>query len=346
MHSSKYVESKSLDFADFTEATRLSSPQVELSRSRKNSASQILSFESITPQFSSIEEVDHFRVRDASMHVIDTPPRNSPNKFLQSSPQKSNDTSDSQTLVTSLQTSSFDYLYSQTVISPDTYVNKLINDLNNIQVSEVASNADENAQSKTDDSNSTTNDNASSEMYSEQDLRNILTKQHEILTASYSENLKSVIRMFEDSPILKVKHFLKVFPLNQVLCHEEILPERVDQFFNYVMSYGLNNPICIPAIIVDMNTKVIIDGHHRFYTLQRLGLQEVEMLFVDYMHDDIVIQSSSNITKLDVIEAARSGQLLRPKLTRHLVFQNGKYVPILCMSSIISFILKIVLHQL
>ena len=145
---------------------------------------------------------------------------------------------------------------------------------------------------------------------------------------------------------VSLKYFLKVTPLNKIYCHEEILPDRVQQFYEYVLSYGLNNPICIPAIIVDVNTNVIIDGHHRYYTLQRLGLQEVEVLFIDYMNENIIIQSSANITKDDVIRAAQSGKLLRPKLSRHLVLQKGKHVPILCISTIISFVLKIVLHQI
>jgi hypothetical protein len=182
--------------------------------------------------------------------------------------------------------------------------------------------------------------------YSESEVRESLLRQHQILTSQYEDNLKLISRMYEDSPILKVRHVLRTTKLSEILCHEEILPERVEQFYQYVMSYGINNPICIPAIIVDMNTMVIIDGHHRYYTLLRLGLQEVEVLFVDYQHKDIIIQSVMNITKEDVIQAAKSGKLLRPKLSRHLVNQCGKLVPILCMSTIISFVLKIVLHQI
>ena len=175
--------------------------------------------------------------------------------------------------------------------------------------------------------------------YSESQVIELLRRQHTLLTEDSGQAICDVNDV-------SLKYFLKVTPLNKIYCHEEILPDRVQQFYEYVLSYGLNNPICIPAIIVDVNTNVIIDGHHRYYTLQRLGLQEVEVLFIDYMNENIIIQSSANITKDDVIQAARSGKLLRPKLSRHLVLQKGKHVPILCISTIISFVLKIVLHQI
>jgi len=175
--------------------------------------------------------------------------------------------------------------------------------------------------------------------YSETEVMELLRRQHSLLTRESDEHMHAVSGS-------SMKYFLKMTPLSDIHAHEEVLPDRTEQFHDFILSYGLNNPICIPAIIVDVNTNVIIDGHHRYYTLRRLGLQEVEMLFIDYMHQDILVESKANIGKDGIIEAALSGKLVRPKLTRHLVLQNGKYVPLLCISAIISFVLKIGIHQI
>jgi L-serine kinase (ADP) len=180
---------------------------------------------------------------------------------------------------------------------------------------------------------------AGEKVFSEAEVVELMRRQHSMLARENDQHMQQVSGS-------SMKYFLKVTPLADIHAHEEVLPERVDQFHDFILSYGLNNPICIPAIIVDISTNVIIDGHHRYYTLRRLGLQEVEMLFIDYRNEDIVVESTANITKEVIIEAALSGKLVRPKLTRHLVLQNGKYVPLLCVSAIISFVLKIGIHQI
>lgn len=184
-----------------------------------------------------------------------------------------------------------------------------------------------------------TNDPDTVPKYSENDVLELLRRQHSLLTVHYDEKMRTIAGS-------TMKYYLKETRLDSIIPHEEILPERVDQFYDYIMSYGINNPICIPAIIVDITTNVIIDGHHRYYTLRKLGLQEVEVLFIDYFHEDIKVETKAKIDKDAIVAAARSGKLLRPKLTRHLVLQNGKYVPLLCISAIISFVLKIVLSQI
>lgn len=175
--------------------------------------------------------------------------------------------------------------------------------------------------------------------YTEAEVMELMRRQHAMLIQENDEHMQTVSGS-------SMKYFIKMTPLSDIFPHEEVLPERVEQFHDFILSYGINNPICIPAIIVDINTNVIIDGHHRYYTLKKLGLQQVEMLFIDYMHEDILVESKANIGKDSIVEAGRSGKLVRPKLTRHLVLQNGKYVPLLCISAIISFVLKIAIHQI
>ena len=183
-------------------------------------------------------------------------------------------------------------------------------------------------------------------LYSEDEMHSLLDRQSKFLTAQFDERMKINQQLFEQNTKSRVKHYLRLTPLNQIICHEEILPDRVDKLYNYILSYGLNNPLCIPAIIVDIHTLTIIDGHHRYYTLQRLGIVEVEVLFVDYLDDDIIIESEYKITKQKVIDAGITQKLLKPKETRHLILKNGKYVPILCISTIISFVLRVVLQQM
>ena len=81
--------------------------------------------------------------------------------------------------------------------------------------------------------------------------------------------------------------------INQLKDHEEInegylaeLTEKIKQ------DSHLKEPI-----IVDKSTWVVLDGHHRFFALKRLGCKRITALVVDYFNPNIQVKSWSPVIK-------------------------------------------------
>jgi len=100
--------------------------------------------------------------------------------------------------------------------------------------------------------------------------------------------------------------------------HERIDPKRLYNLKTEIESDGiLKRPIA-----VDINTKVILDGHHRIEALKLLGCSKIPVLFVDYQSPKIGVRTAENgeeYSKEKVIEAALKGKPLPPKSTWHYV---------------------------
>jgi len=83
---------------------------------------------------------------------------------------------------------------------------------------------------------------------------------------------------------------------NCLLPHEGVLEER---------EYEVVKPIA-----VDYSTGVILDGHHRFAFLRKMGV--VPALLFDYSALDV------NLPKEEIVARAERGELYPPRTTRHL----------------------------
>lgn len=57
----------------------------------------------------------------------------------------------------------------------------------------------------------------------------------------------------------------------------------------------------VGSLIVCSKTNVVLDGHHRLAVLKKLGMREIPALFINYEHDDIVVNPNKDITKYEVI---------------------------------------------
>jgi hypothetical protein len=66
---------------------------------------------------------------------------------------------------------------------------------------------------------------------------------------------------------------------------------------------------------------VILDGHHRWHAIRRLGLSRIPGIRLDYADSRLSLGSwnSRRFTREDVIRAGETGQLLPHKSTRHLL---------------------------
>ena len=71
---------------------------------------------------------------------------------------------------------------------------------------------------------------------------------------------------------------------SELIPHEDILLDLLNQTIENIR----RNKKVVP-IIVDEETKVILDGHHRFYSLLFLGISKVPVFYVRYISDDVKV---------------------------------------------------------
>ena len=66
---------------------------------------------------------------------------------------------------------------------------------------------------------------------------------------------------------------LDLFDHNLLFPHEKVIDQKTSLLINYLRSF--NNSIIISSILCCSKSMVIIDGHHRFYALKKLGFKKV-----------------------------------------------------------------------
>lgn len=100
--------------------------------------------------------------------------------------------------------------------------------------------------------------------------------------------------------------------------HEGILPYHLIELKQEIENDGfLKNPI-----IVDKNTNIILDGHHRFNSLKQLNCTKILAYFVNYKSPKIRVKNwrgEKRITKNDVIRAGLTGIKLPAKTSKHII---------------------------
>jgi hypothetical protein len=105
--------------------------------------------------------------------------------------------------------------------------------------------------------------------------------------------------------------------------HEQIRKGRLAKLLASIKKDGhVKNPI-----IVDRDSMVILDGHHRFNCLKCLGLKLCPVCLVDYRDCDIKVcpwRKGEKITKEDVLNAGITGKKFTPKTSRHIIPNRPK----------------------
>ena len=123
--------------------------------------------------------------------------------------------------------------------------------------------------------------------------------------------------------------------IDRILCHEYVVENRMNSLYDYLQS--LENTKIIPSIIIDINTNVLIDGHHRLSVLKKLNYSNVSVLFINYNHPNIIVHPTENITKEQVVSAALENKLLKPKSTQHMIKDEDNHLhPIVVLSNLYS----------
>ncbi len=111
---------------------------------------------------------------------------------------------------------------------------------------------------------------------------------------------------------------LAIVPIDKLKPHEKIDERHLECLMDIIVRDG----VLIKPLLVDAKTMIILDGHHRYEILKRLGKRYVPVLLVDYDSDIVDVGSwrkDWTVSKELVRKAGLSGKLLPPKTSRHIL---------------------------
>ncbi|MBI1729962.1 ParB N-terminal domain-containing protein [Candidatus Acetothermia bacterium] len=114
-------------------------------------------------------------------------------------------------------------------------------------------------------------------------------------------------------------------PVDTLRPHEEVDPTNLARTIQEIKNGELLQDY---PILVDEETYVILDGHHRHAACKALGIALVPCLLVDY-EVEVELESRRpeiHVSKTEVIRRGLSGELYPPKSTRHY-FVNSRPSP-------------------
>ncbi len=114
------------------------------------------------------------------------------------------------------------------------------------------------------------------------------------------------------------KYQIKNIAIKSLKPHEEVCPIHLKSLLAQIQKdRRLKDPI-----IVDKDTMVILDGHHRYNLLKLLGCNFIPCCLVDYQATEIGVicwREGEKISKKEVLAAGLSGKLLPQKTSRHII---------------------------
>ena len=96
--------------------------------------------------------------------------------------------------------------------------------------------------------------------------------------------------------------------------HEQISESSFNELLEQVRKSRKVRPI-----LVEKHAFVILDGHHRFNVMKRLGFTKIPAVLVDYQGIEVMSwREDVVVTKEEVIRRAKEGKLFPPKTSRHI----------------------------
>ncbi|OGI14746.1 hypothetical protein A3K63_02620 [Candidatus Micrarchaeota archaeon RBG_16_49_10] len=111
---------------------------------------------------------------------------------------------------------------------------------------------------------------------------------------------------------------LAIVEVSKLREHERVDTEHLEELKSEIAGDGfLKNPI-----VVDRNTNIILDGHHRFNVIKSLGYSKIPVQYVDYNNPEIIVEAwreERRQTKESVVRKAMRGEKFPPKTTRHII---------------------------
>ena len=133
---------------------------------------------------------------------------------------------------------------------------------------------------------------------------------------------------------------IELIDITKVVPHEKIISKKSSTLSSFLKSF--NNYIIISSILCCSKSMVIIDGHHRYFTLKKFGFKKIPVTKIDYTSSQIKTGITEVFTKKEIIEKACSGELMEPKSTSHLIYCNKskRWEPIMLLSSLFKLDVK------
>ena len=115
-----------------------------------------------------------------------------------------------------------------------------------------------------------------------------------------------------------LKYQIKNIAADLLKPHEEVCSLHLKKLREEIEKDG-----CVrDPIIVDKDTMVILDGHHRYNSLKLLGCNFIPCCLVDYQAAEIGVicwREGEKISKEEILAAGLSGKLLPQKTSRHII---------------------------
>lgn len=116
---------------------------------------------------------------------------------------------------------------------------------------------------------------------------------------------------------------IQLVDIQKLVAHERINHARFIEVRAQIRRQG----VVRRPIIVDRESDVILDGHHRYRALLEMGATKVPVLFVRYLDTDIRVylrrkELLMDMVKQYVVERAKSHKLFQSKTTRHVIHRG------------------------
>jgi ParB-like chromosome segregation protein Spo0J len=93
---------------------------------------------------------------------------------------------------------------------------------------------------------------------------------------------------------------LDLVDVDLIFPHEKIIEKNTSTISNFLKSF--NDHIVLSSILCCSKSMVIIDGHHRYFSLKKLGFKKIPVTKLDYFSDDIKTSIDQKYSKDQIIE--------------------------------------------
>jgi hypothetical protein len=127
---------------------------------------------------------------------------------------------------------------------------------------------------------------------------------------------------------------LDLVDVDLIFPHEKIIEKNTSTISNFLKSF--NDHIVLSSILCCSKSMVIIDGHHRYFSLKKLGFKKIPVTKLDYFSEDIKTSIDQKYSKNQIIEHGINGDLMEPKSTSHIIYcsRTKEWQPIMLLSSL------------